>query len=81
MYDYGSRDPRFLKFIANIRSSLLKLAHVDESKYTSVLIQGSGTFAVEATIGTIVPRKTDKKLLVLINGSYGKRMVKIAQYY
>ena len=57
------------------------MAHVDESTHSAVLIQGSGTFAVEAAIGTAVPRDTDKKLLVLINGAYGKRMVKIAKYY
>lgn len=79
--DYGSRDPTFLKFIAFIRTELLKLAHVDESTYTTALIQGSGTFAVESTIGTIIPRETDKKLLVLINGAYGNRMIRIADYY
>ena len=41
-------------------------------------MQGSGTFAVEATIGTLLPR--DGKLLVLVNGAYGKRMAQIAQY-
>ncbi|MEB0048799.1 2-aminoethylphosphonate--pyruvate transaminase, partial [Pseudomonas sp. Dout3] len=38
-------------------------------------LQGSGTFAVEAAIGTLVPR--DGKVLVLINGAYGKRLAKI----
>ncbi|MGI9490936.1 MAG: 2-aminoethylphosphonate--pyruvate transaminase, partial [Geminicoccaceae bacterium] len=36
---------------------------------------GSGTFAIEATLGTVVPRQG--KLLVLVNGAYGERMVKI----
>jgi 2-aminoethylphosphonate-pyruvate transaminase len=40
-------------------------------------MQGSGTFAIEAVIGTLVPR--DGKLLVLVNGAYGKRMVSIAK--
>ena len=34
--------------------------------------QGSGTFVVEAMIGTFVP--PDGKLLVLVNGAYGKRV-------
>jgi len=28
-----------------------------------------------------MPRDTDKKLLILINGAYGKRMVKCCKYY
>ena len=41
-------------------------------------MQGSGTFAVEAAVGTLLPR--DGKLLVLVNGAYGERIVKIAKY-
>ncbi len=33
-------------------------------------LQGSGTFAVEAMLGTFVPRAG--KLLILINGAYGQ---------
>ena len=42
-----------------------------------VPLQGSGTFAVEAAIGTLVPR--DGNVLVLINGAYGKRLAKICE--
>jgi 2-aminoethylphosphonate-pyruvate transaminase len=45
--------------------------------YTAVLMQGSGTFCVEAAIGTAVP--ADGALLVLANGAYGVRMVEIAR--
>ncbi len=41
-----------------------------------VAVQGSGAFAVEAAIGTLVPRYG--KLLELINGAYGSRMRTIA---
>jgi 2-aminoethylphosphonate-pyruvate transaminase len=41
-------------------------------------MQGSGTFAVEAMIGTLVPKAG--KLLILINGAYGKRAAKICDY-
>lgn len=41
-------------------------------------MQGSGTFAVEAAIATVLPR--DGKALVLINGAYGTRMTKILDY-
>ena len=72
-FDYGSRDPNFCKKIVYIRSSLLKLAHTDQKKHSPVLIQGSGTYAVEATLGTAIPKDPKSKLLILINGAYGKR--------
>ena len=52
---------------------------MDENEYTDVLLQGSGTYCVEATIGAAV--KPADKLLILANGAYGKRMAQIAEYY
>ena len=52
--DLGSRDTAFVKIVASIREGLVKLAGV-ESTHECVLMQGSGTFAVEATIGCVVP--------------------------
>ena len=52
---------------------------MDENEYTDVLLQGSGTYCVEATIGAAV--KPTDKLLILANGAYGKRMAQIAGYY
>jgi 2-aminoethylphosphonate-pyruvate transaminase len=59
-----------------IREELLRLAG-DPVGYTAVLLQGSGTFAVEAAIGTVVPEAG--KLLVLANGAYGERVATIAR--
>jgi 2-aminoethylphosphonate-pyruvate transaminase len=39
-------------------------------------MQGSGTFAVEAALSSLVP--DDGKLLILSNGAYGRRMAQIA---
>ncbi len=39
-------------------------------------MQGSGTFCVEATVGSVLPR--DGRLLVLANGAYGQRIAQIA---
>src|SRR3546814_15077405 len=41
-------------------------------------MQGSGTFAVEAMLGTFLPR--DGKALVLMNGAYGQRIAQILDY-
>jgi 2-aminoethylphosphonate-pyruvate transaminase len=63
--------------VQSIRSKLVKLATKDSHLYTSILMQGSGTFSVEATLGSVIPK--NGKLLVLSNGAYGQRMVKIAK--
>jgi 2-aminoethylphosphonate-pyruvate transaminase len=77
LHDWGSRDADFIDTNARVRRRLLAIAGADEG-YVCVPIQGSGTFAVEAMLGTLIPR--DAKTLVLINGAYGHRMVKILAY-
>lgn len=77
--DMGSRDPAFVAIIRQVREALLRLVNIPAagSSYTSVLMQGSGTFAIEAALGSLIPRES--KLLVLINGAYGRRILHIAQ--
>ncbi len=74
--DWGSRDKDFIALTAEIRERLVSIAGVADS-HTVVPVQGSGTFAVEATLGTLVPR--DGKVLVLVNGAYGRRMLTILE--
>jgi 2-aminoethylphosphonate-pyruvate transaminase len=76
--DWGSREADFIALTADLRSRLLKVAN-DQGRHTAVPLQGSGTFIVEAAIGTLV--RTTDKLLVLINGAYGERILSIAQRY
>ncbi len=76
--DWGSRDKAFIAMTARIRETLCRLAGAEEG-YSCIPVQGSGTFAVEATLGTLLPR-ADGKCLILINGAYGKRMAKICDY-
>jgi 2-aminoethylphosphonate-pyruvate transaminase len=76
--DWGSRDPAFIALNRRLRERLVGLAGGTGS-HVCVPVQGSGTFAIEATLGTLVPR--DGKVLVLINGAYGRRMAKICEYY
>jgi 2-aminoethylphosphonate-pyruvate transaminase len=73
--DWGSRDGAFIAMNRRVRDRLVELAGGAGSQ-VAVLLQGSGTFAVEAMLGTFVPR--GGALLVLINGAYGHRMVKMA---
>lgn len=76
MVDWGSWDDRFNALTASVCSQLLAILHGTDSHHC-VPLQGSGTFAVEAAIGTLVPR--NGKVLVLINGAYGKRLAKICE--
>ena len=76
MVDWGSWDDRFNQLTASLCEQLLAIINGGSSHHC-VPLQGSGTFAVEAAIGTLVPR--DGKVLVLINGAYGKRLAKICE--
>jgi 2-aminoethylphosphonate-pyruvate transaminase len=65
-----------LKIVQEIRNKLTLLATSMSDLYSTVLMQGSGTFAVESVIGSAIP--ASGKLLVIANGAYGMRMIQIA---
>ena len=75
MRDWGSWDASFIALTAELRTQLLAIVHGEES-HVVVPLQGSGTFAVEAAVATVVPR--DGHVLVLDNGAYCKRLGKLA---
>src|SRR5208282_4845570 len=79
--DAGSRDSDFLQIVREIRERLLALGGAASARNTSdyecVLMQGSGTFAIESVISSAIP--PSGKLLVLINGAYGRRIAQIAR--
>ena len=75
--DLCTWDDDYNRIVQQLRTDLVTLATPKTSDYTAVLMQGSGTFAVESVIGSVIPR--DGKLLVLTNGAYGDRIVKIAK--
>ena len=73
--DWGSRDAEFKEMTATVRRKLLELIGDTQGEFECVPLQGSGTFAVEAMLGTLVAPYD--KALVLVNGAYGKRAAKI----
>ncbi len=75
LHDWGSRDPAFIAMNAEVLEAITRLAGA-EGSHVTVPVQGSGTFAVEAMITTLVPKGA--KLLLLVNGAYGHRAAKIA---
>ena len=44
-----------------------------------MLMQGSGTFAIESVISSAIPR--EGQLLVLVNGAYGRRIAQMARVH
>ena len=74
--DYSTWDVDYNTLVNDVRRRLARLAS-DSDEFTTVLMQGSGTFSVEATVGSVIP--PDGCLLVVNNGAYGKRIKTIAQ--
>ncbi|MGD0547023.1 MAG: 2-aminoethylphosphonate--pyruvate transaminase [Terracidiphilus sp.] len=83
LHDAGSRDRAFVEIVREIRQRLLALGGAASPKsggeYECVLMQGSGTFAIESVISSAIPR--DGKLLVLVNGAYGRRIAQMARVH
>ena len=80
MTDWCTWDEDYnLHIVEEIRKSLVSLATQHTGDYTSILLQGSGTYCVEAVIGSVI--KPGDKLLILSNGAYGDRMGNIAEYH
>lgn len=77
-FDSCTWDDDYKTLVTNIRQELLAIAQCDPSIYTTVLMQGSGTFGVEAVLGSSM-NKNDHCVLILQNGVYGKRMTEIAK--
>ena len=75
--DWGSWDGSFNELTASVCRDLVAILDA-QGEHVCVPLQGSGTFAVEAALGTLVPR--GGKVLVPDNGSYCKRIVRILQY-
>ena len=74
--DWGSRDRDFIALTAELRERLLGVANAADT-HVAVPIQGAGTYALEAAAASLL-RPTDR-LLALVNGAYGRRMVEIAR--
>lgn len=78
LQDRGSWDGDFRAITRQIRSELLDMIDDTHTQFDCVPMQGSGTFTVEAMLGSLLPR--DGKALVLLNGAYGKRIVQTLEY-
>lgn len=80
LHDAGSWHWDFNELVQSVRNRLLALAGLNPGTgWECVLLQGSGTFGVEAVLATIVPPQG--KVLVHANGAYGERALMMLQYH
>jgi len=75
--DWGSWDSAFNELTASVCRDLVAIVN-GPREHVCIPLQGSGTFAVEAAIGTFVPRNA--KVRVPDNGAYCKRIARILDY-
>jgi len=76
LHDAGSWHFEFNALVASIRRRLVSIAGVSpHDGWEAILLQGSGTYGVEAVFQTCVPR--GGKVAVMANGAYGKRMAQM----
>jgi 2-aminoethylphosphonate-pyruvate transaminase len=75
MPDLCHREPECFEMMRDCRERLVRVAGC-AADFAAVLLTGSGTAAVEAAVCAAVPR--GRALLVVKNGVYGDRLVRIA---
>jgi 2-aminoethylphosphonate-pyruvate transaminase len=75
--DFGSRDKEFITLVQEVRDELVALGGVSTENYTAILMQGSGTFSLEAVLASTVP--SNGKVLVAVNGAYGRRLIHLGE--
>ena len=79
LVDRCTWDDDYKEMTQFVRRELLTLAHVSEPDYTTVLMQGSGTFGVESVLSSVVGK--NDCVLVPVNGAYSERMCQILERY
>ena len=74
--DLCHREPEFFQVMRQCREDLVRLSGAGPG-FVAAIFTGSGTAAVEATLCSVIPR--DRGVLIVDNGVYGDRMVRIAK--
>jgi len=73
--DHCTWDDEYKKITTSVMNDITQISANDD--YAAVLLQGSGSYAVEGMINCLCMK--DEKILFLVNGEYGKRMLTIAE--
>jgi 2-aminoethylphosphonate aminotransferase len=72
--DICPREKEFGDLIERVKTGLVEIVNGGD-QYAAVLLGGSGTGAVESCLTSVLSK--DKKVLIIENGAYGKRMKEI----
>lgn len=76
--DLGTRTPQMTALTKYLRRQIAEVASCSDD-FSVVPLQGSGTFAVEAMLTSLLPAQVPS--LILVNGPYGERMVEICRIH
>jgi len=74
--DHCTWDDEYKAITTSVMEDITKLAVGESDEYATVLLQGSGSYAVEAMMNCLSAK--NEKILLLVNGEYGKRIVTMA---
>ncbi|POZ57844.1 2-aminoethylphosphonate--pyruvate transaminase [Lysinibacillus sphaericus] len=76
LVDRCTWDDDYKQVTQEIRKQLVAIAQVNDTDYTAILMQGSGSFVVESVLTTAIGNAD--KVLIITNGAYGERIVEMA---
>lgn len=76
--EIGHREPEFTELLYNVRKKLLAVFG-GNSDYSTVIINGSGTAAIESVLMSCVHES--RKILIVSNGQFGERMAEICKLH
>lgn len=76
--DIGTRTPEMTKLTQRLRKQIAEVANCG-NEFSVIPLQGSGTFAIEAMLTSLLSE--NRPCLILINGSYGERMLEVCKIY
>ena len=78
LQDMCHREPDAYALLAAVRRKITEVSG-GASSHSAVVLTGSGTSAIEATLSSVVP--PDGELLILSNGHFGERLAAVAEIY
>jgi 2-aminoethylphosphonate-pyruvate transaminase len=76
-HDLCHREPEYAQLQTEVRDRLSRVYSGTGDSHVAVLLTGSGTAAVEAMVGSLVPKHG--RVLVAANGIYGERVASMLQ--
>lgn len=74
----GHREEEFSELFSRVKARLLKIFKGDPRRHTVLIINGSGTAAIESVLASVIG---DERILVVTNGAFGDRLEEICRFH